>query len=90
MGDVVSLSEHKPHLAGEARCMACQHEFVAVAPVGTTFLKCPNCHCDRALLRFPCVREDEDRWTCLCGNNLFHIVAAGTYCPNCGTWQAGF
>jgi hypothetical protein len=36
---VISLlqlkKDREPHLSGMARCLACRHEWVAVAPVGT-------------------------------------------------------
>lgn len=35
--------EDSPHEVGVARCDVCTHEVVAVAPVGTDDMECPNC-----------------------------------------------
>jgi len=92
MGDVVSLATHKddPHMTGKARCIACEHEFVSVAPVGAKWLTCPNCQGEKALLKFSCLVEGAAHWECNCGNDLFHATKDGFYCPNCGVWQKGF
>lgn len=92
MGVVIGLQRKEPEqptLAGEARCLTCRHEWVAVAPVGTTWLECPECKCVKGVLKYKCLR-DAPLWTCACGNDLFHVTAEGVYCPNCGNWQKGF
>ncbi len=73
-------------ITGKARCILCKYEWVAVAPAGTVWLDCPECHSMKGIHIFSCVRKEE-HWTCNCGNDLFHITKEGTYCPNCGTWQ---
>lgn len=78
-----------PHLQGKARCVACKHEWQAVAPHGTTWLECPECHIFRGRFVGQCER-DEPHWHCNCGNDLFYATARGFYCPNCGEWQSGF
>jgi DNA-directed RNA polymerase subunit RPC12/RpoP len=35
--------ERQPHWQGVARCVGCQHEWEAVAPMGTVWLECPEC-----------------------------------------------
>ena len=82
-------ADREPRLEGKARCLDCKHEWAAVAPIGTTWLDCPACSLCRGRFIGPCEREDP-QWTCHCGNKLFYIVRAGTYCPNCGEWQVGF
>lgn len=76
-----------PHMTGEAHCIACKHEWVGAAPVGTVWLECPECHTMKGLLRLHGERSGE-HWTCACGNQLFYIMREGAYCPNCGDWQA--
>ena len=39
-------AELDPHISGDARCLACKHEWVAVAPIGTIWLECPACKDD--------------------------------------------
>jgi len=81
--------ERSPHYSGRARCLACKHEWVAVAPIGTDWLECPACSLERGRAIFPFLRA-APHWTCLCGCDLFHIMPAGIYCPNCGRWQQGY
>lgn len=87
---VVSLSEareeRKPWVEGEARCLACKHEWVAVAPSGTLWLVCPSCSLERGRFIYPFYRKDE-HWMCGCENDLFLVTREGVYCPNCGCWQ---
>jgi len=97
MGTIISLSDKKkerePHMAGEARCIACKHEWVAVSPTGTTWLECPECHAMKGVYIHPCLKiakekdEYEPWWTCKCGNNLFIIYHGSIMCPNCGEFQ---
>jgi len=91
MGQVIALkkNEDDPYLSGDAHCMSCKHTWVAVCPVGTIWLECPKCGSLKGLMDFKVIRDDA-RWTCNCGNNLFHVTMEGYYCPNCGEWQVGF
>lgn len=90
MGDVVDFvaakEEREPHMSGKARCLACKHEWEAVAPLGTIWLDCPECTLERGRFIGPCER-DGSFWRCNCGNHLFEITPEGVYCPNCGVWQ---
>ena len=80
--------EREPHVSGKARCLACKHEWVAVAPVGVIWMECPACTLERG--RFVAqVERDGLHWHCNCGNDLFHATPDGFYCPNCGEWQHG-
>ena len=76
-------AEKTPHLEGKARCIACQHEWEAVAPVGTVWLDCPECSLNKGAFIAEVLHE-EDHWTCDCGNILFCHTPEGAYCPNCG------
>ena len=87
----VEKEKRNPHLCGKARCLACRHEWQAVAPVGSTWLECPECKLLRGRFTMPVERNNsEAHWHCKCGNDLFYSVAEGVYCPNCGEWQHGF
>ena len=92
MKNVVSLDDKRagrmPHLSGEARCMLCGKEWVAVAPVGTPWLECPECHSEKGYMKFQ-VQRTGSEWICNCGNDLFRVTPDGYYCPNCGEWQKG-
>lgn len=46
MTEIIDLDARRRHTAGSASCISCQHEWVAVAPVGTDVLECPSCHLD--------------------------------------------
>jgi len=89
MEKVININERRPHLSGEAFCILCKAQWVAVAEVGTVWLGCPECGAIKGLLRWPCERGGQ-HWHCNCGNDLFHIAPEGVYCPNCGSWQTGF
>jgi hypothetical protein len=91
MADVVPMirpvEKVEPHLAGLARCLACHHEWSAVAPMPCReMLECPSCGCFRGVFKHEVVREG-DRFECFCGNFYFIIASRGTYCPNCGDWM---
>lgn len=87
---VAAREERQPHLSGKARCAACKHEWVAVAPHGVVQgFECPSCGAEKGFYVYP-VRRDEPHWTCDCGNDLFHATEQGMYCPNCGVMQSGF
>ena len=78
-----------PHLSGQAQCFGCQHKWVAVAPVGTKEMECPNCHCIKGVFRNICAPEkDKKIWVCECGCDLFMLIEkVGYMCVNCGTYQ---
>lgn len=82
-------AERTPHLSGAAICLACRHEWVAVAPVGTVWMECPSCSLLRGRMAHPVVVGDE-HWECFCGNDLFRLSPRGAYCPNCGEMQEGY
>lgn len=92
MAQVVEFKRKEPddpHIAGQARCIACANEWVSVAPIGTAWLECPSCKCEKGLMKYPCAREGKT-WHCHCANELFYVTPEGIYCPNCGDWQQGF
>jgi hypothetical protein len=90
---VTSLADHRkkreesaPHVSGEAVCMACKHEWVAVARIPICDLECPNCKCFSGRYRAILIPEDREIFHCNCGNNHFLIAKAGVFCPCCGLW----
>lgn len=89
MADIINLDDKRPHLSGNAKCLGCGHIWVAVAPIGTIWLECPNCSSIKGRHIYP-VERSVDRWVCNCGNDLFYMSINGVYCPNCGEWQTGF
>lgn len=92
MGKVIPFElpeKDDPHLSGEARCIGCGQEWVAVAPVGTWQLECPNCHCMKGIFKLPVgAGAGDPEFTCQCG-----CVAMSAYlskgkfwlrCMSCG------
>jgi hypothetical protein len=82
--------EHSAHLSGECSCMLCRHKWVGVAPVGTTWLQCPNCHSEKGYFLHE-VQPPEGFYvfTCDCGSELLHLVKdkngnCELMCANCG------
>jgi hypothetical protein len=90
MAEILSLAkareERSPHLSGRAVCIGCKHVWQAVAPVGTVELECPACGLEKG--RYAGLVETATRrWTCNCGNDLFHITTDDIYCVGCGAVQ---
>ena len=78
-------AEEDPHLTGSAHCLACKHEWEAVAPVGTVWLECPNCTSLKGTLRTPAYPEDDvPILMCGCGCELFVILKDCLQCTQCG------
>jgi hypothetical protein len=63
------------HISGEAKCLACGHEWAAVAPCGTHRLECPECAVQRGVLRYPCELAAGMVYRCNCGSDVFQWVA---------------
>ena len=82
MTNVVDIRSHAPHIAGEAICTACEHEWVAVAEEGATTLECPDCYRSFGLLKHPV--EPDVKWQCNCGEMLFWFTPSGAMCRGCG------
>ena len=94
MSNVLSLAEAKeqrtPHMTGMARCVACGHEWQAVAPVGTHEFECPSCNATKGYMAHSVVRG-ETRVVCDCGCDVFRIHPDhGPYCVNCATVAVGW
>lgn len=77
--------KEEQHITGEAVCGTCAHEWVAVAPVGTTELQCPACHVEKGHFKHWCAPEVGSQiYQCNCGNELFWITPNGCVCRGCG------
>ena len=91
MGAVVDLASRKsdPHLAKKARCCVCRHEWVAVAPLGTDWLECPDCHLMKGRYLHPKVPCDGfEMLSCACGCDVFRVTEKWAFCIHCGTERA--
>jgi hypothetical protein len=80
------------HLSGAARCLACKHEWVAVAEAQSGYcgdLECPACGVCRGQFKWPFQGPPgEEVWACGgCGGQLFMITRPGTRCVGCGQHQ---
>lgn len=81
--------DRTPHSSGEARCLQCGHEWVAIAPAGTVWLECPECKTDKGAFVGNCYPKDGIIWVCNCGNELFLLTPDGELCPMCGVYVDG-
>jgi hypothetical protein len=78
-------AERTPHRSGEARCISCRHEWIAVVPTGIEWFECPSCGLAKGRYRFHCAPVDRAVWTCNCGNDVFFVTdKQEIVCPNCG------
>jgi hypothetical protein len=77
------------HGSGPAFCIACAHEWIAVAPTGTTQLECPKCKAEKGHWKFEFMPKVGDLVReCNCGNQLFYLTTEGHMCANCGIYQS--
>lgn len=78
-------------MQGQAKCLNCEHEWMAVAEVGTVGLDCPECECSRGVWRgisVPWSCEDDgykEIFLCDCGSLHFFLTRAAIHCCACGT-----
>lgn len=83
--NIVSLDQFKkdnePHCSGVAKCIGCKHTWVAIAPVGTFHLECPNCETFKGV--FDGLAMPQLRYECSCGCDLFFITPSEVVCSLC-------
>lgn len=90
MSNVIDFAKAKeaqtPHASGTCYCMACRHEWVAVWPVGTTQMECPECQSMRGRSKYNYGPEEGALlWSCTtCENQLFNLLPDRVHCPGCG------
>ena len=91
MAEVIPFTQKEDgadaHLTGQGFCLHCHHDWVAVAPLGTVWLECPECGTNKATFREHVELTGEPAWTCKCDNQLFTVHKNGIFCPNCGSYQ---
>jgi hypothetical protein len=88
LADKMAAEANCPHGAGEMFCMACNHTWAGVAPIGATeAFTCPSCGTHRGRWKFEFTPPETTIWTCNCGNQLFNITPKGTFCPGCGDYM---
>ena len=92
MADLIEFKrpeKPEPHIEGMCRCMACQHEWHAVAPVGQLGLECPQCHLLRGEWIWPIEPADgKSRFACKCNAQLFYYLETGwLLCAGCGQYH---
>lgn len=84
MSNIIAFpGKPQPTITGGARCVHCEHEWVGVAPLGTSVLECPECHSMKGLFVWP-VERPEIAFKCLCGSMLFYLSPDSTSCYQCG------
>jgi hypothetical protein len=86
MGDIVVFEKpSKGSVSGECKCIACKHEWVGVAEIGTFELECPQCQTMKGVFKRFCSRI-ESHFQCNCGCEIFGVTDRGIYCLVCGSW----
>lgn len=89
MADIIDLkakkAEREPHIAGAAFCVACDHTWTGVWPIGTTEFQCPECKrlMGRSTYEIS-PHKDAKVFECNCGNQLYHVLTDRIHCPSCG------
>lgn len=89
MPDIIELSDHWPHIAGEVKCNNCKYTWAAVSPIKEEQppcdLECPECGLNAGFYRYPVYPKDGTVfWVCTCGGELFQIIEEGAWCIKCG------
>lgn len=78
-------ADRSPAVEGTAECIFCHAEWEAVIPPGVTWLECPSCGAEKGRLKYRIGFEDECRYVCDCGCDMFTIGSSyQIMCPNCG------
>lgn len=90
-GEVVSLAEHRPHVAGPVRCLECGITWIATAPIGATRLECPKCRTQKGVWIESMAPATGSTWQCVCLNDLFVLTDTGApMCARCGVRAEGW
>jgi len=85
MSDVVNILKNSPHLSGNAKCLTCNHEWVAVSPTGTVEMECPKCGTWKGV--YVGMTAPDTVWQCDCGNQHYYIDDESATCSRCGLRQ---
>ncbi len=85
--NIVDISKWKeansPHCSGNAVCLHCKYEWVAVVPTGITYFECPECKLEKGVY-VGLFYDKQPHYTCNCGNQLFAVTPTYIYCIFCG------
>lgn len=85
MGELIQFNKNRPHIAGEAKCLACRATWTAVGEAGTRDMYCPFCDCPRGVWVNPvCAPMNTKFFVCNCGADMFRITEKGILCVSCG------
>ncbi len=86
MGEVTSLEDYRPHNSGAAKCLHCQHEWVAAVPAARrNSLDCPSCGlCRGEFIGNFGPDDDQSIYECGCGCQLWFVIKGGIFCRGCG------
>lgn len=85
MGELVSLDQQRPHLAGTGFCLECRHEWEAVAPIGVVGLECPKCGTHKGTMKGLVYPADDMVIHCKCDNPFYFITPEESVeCAYCG------
>lgn len=87
MGEVVDIRANQPHMSGQAICLECRHEWVAVAEAGTWNLDCPGCHLPKGVWQGLTLPADGLVKRCYCSNITFVVTPEIILCTYCGQQQ---
>lgn len=85
VAEIIDIFAKQPHLSGEALCLHCQHEWIAVSPIGTLALECPGCKLVKGVYKGLCTPDI--LWECQCGCKHFFISEEAAMCCHCGIEQ---
>ena len=92
--NVVNLEERRTkngsYIEGPAKCLVCNHEWGAVAPLGTVDLECPECQTLRGCWVYPIgPTNNMEIYKCPeCWHEYFMVLASlEIQCVRCGCLQ---
>ena len=90
--DIIDIRTLKPHLAGEIKCVSCNHTWTGICPTEDyseiQSIECPACGLMTGIYRYPLAPDEGQlRFVCNCGNDVFMIVKYESplfMCIKCG------
>lgn len=96
MADIFEFKREEPavpHATGEAHCLDCKHDWIAVVEAEQLrahegWIDCPACELMRGRMKYPFAPVAGTHiWRCFCGNEFFYLSRDSVICPNCGVCQ---
>jgi len=84
MTNIVDIRRNKPHISGNAKCLSCNYEWIAVAEIGNPYLECPECELLKGV--FYSIIFPNTVVACKCGCPTYYTTIEGEFfCSLCGT-----